>query len=463
MRKLLTFLLLVLIFGKISTVLALANNNIFGLHLTQTSDLDSAAKIINSSGGDWGWATTVIRTDQLDPQTWQNYFDNCRKLHIIPIIRLATIMENGYWKVPSYADIDDLATFLNSLNWPTTQQHIILFNEINHASEWGGRIDAKAFADLAVYATQKFKSLNPNFYILSGPLDLAAATKLPDTESAADIYREIYLYKPEYFNLIDALASHSYPNHGFIGTPNDTGQHSIHGYAWELNFLKSLGINKTYPVFITETGWPHREGESNNNIYYTADTSAKFLIEALKIWSDDSRIQAVTPFIYNYSSSPFDHFSWLDPSEKLYPAYQQVVNFSKTQNRPSQTTSYQVVSNHLPFLIFTDYEYVGQITLKNTGQSVWGETQFCLNPQTTTNVNLDAICTNSSFVYPNQTETFSYKIKIINNSDYQGKTFISWDNLTQFEISPLDGSGTIFSPKTSLKDKIVQFFQSWFI
>ncbi|HQI13479.1 MAG TPA: hypothetical protein PLU48_02775, partial [Candidatus Woesebacteria bacterium] len=64
--------------------------NSFGLHLTQPSDIDSAAKIINSNGGDWGYATIVIRTDQLDVNTWQGFFNQCRKLHIIPIIRLAT-------------------------------------------------------------------------------------------------------------------------------------------------------------------------------------------------------------------------------------------------------------------------------------------------------------------------------------------------------------------------------------
>lgn len=454
--------LLLVFFLNYRPILA-SGGNIFGLHLTQTSDINSAAPIINSGGGDWGWATAVIRTDQLNPQTWQEYFDNCRKYHIIPIIRLATIEENGSWKIPDNSDIDNLVNFLNSLNWPTTEQHVILFNEINHPSEWGGKIDPKGFADLAVYAAQKLKSLNPDFFILSDPLDLAAPQNLPQTESAANIYHEIFLYKPQYFDLIDGLASHSYPNHGYIGTPNDTGQHSIRGYLWELAYLKSLGVSKTYPVFITETGWPHREGESNDNYFYTIDTSAKFLISAIKIWSADSRILAVTPFIYNYPHSPFDHFSWVTADEKLYPAYQQVINLPKTQNHPAQITDYQAVNNHLPFIIFTGTDYVGQITLKNTGQSIWGETKFCLNPQTTPNVTLDAICTSDNYVYPGQTEIFNYKIRINNNPDYQGKTFISWENLTQFEITPLNSSGTIFSPKTSLKDKIIQFFQSWFI
>ena len=440
-----------------------SDRNIFGLHLTQPSDLEIAKNVINSSGGDWGWATTVIRLDQLDHNTWQDYFDNCRKYHIIPIIRLATLSENGHWKKPEISDIDTFASFLNSLNWPTEQQHVILFNEPNHASEWGGSVDAKSFADISIYAAKKFKTVNPDFFILNGALDLAAPDHLPDIEAAATFYREIYLYQPEYFTLFDGLASHSYPNHGYVGTPVDTGQHSIHGYLWELSYLRSLGVSQTYPVFITETGWPHREGETKNNQFYLVNTSAQFLNEALDIWSQDPQVVAVTPFIFNYPHAPFDHFSWLDVNERIYPQYQQVIDQPKKKNTVTQISKYEVVENKLPFLLFTGHEYLGKITLKNAGQSIWGETQFCLTPQTTVNVTLDAICTNNQFVYPGQSEEFSYKIIIKDISDYKDKTFISWQDLPQMEITPFAGSGTIFSPKLTLKQRAVQFFQDLFI
>ena len=72
------FCLLILFFLNINPILA-SERNLFGLHLTQTADLISAKEIINSSGGDWGYVTIVIRTDQLDKNTWQDFFDNCRK------------------------------------------------------------------------------------------------------------------------------------------------------------------------------------------------------------------------------------------------------------------------------------------------------------------------------------------------------------------------------------------------
>ncbi|MDD3003133.1 MAG: hypothetical protein PHS06_04685, partial [Candidatus Shapirobacteria bacterium] len=329
------FFIFLLIFSLFFNSLILASDNTFGLHLSQTEDIHSAAKIINSQNGDWGWATIVIQTNNLDKNTWQNFFDNCRKDHIIPIIRIATIGEGENWKIPDYSDIDHIVSFLNSLNWPTQEQHVVLFNEINHGSEWGGGINIKDFVDKSSYAAKKFKEANPNFFVLSCGLDLVAPKDPPKHESAENVYKEIISLNPNYFNNIDGVASHSYPNNGFVGTPNDTGQHSILGYQWELDLLKQLGVNKDLPVFITETGWPHREGIENQNNFYTAKTTANFLIQAItNVWSLDSRIKAVTPFIYNYSQEPFDHFSWLDENNNLYSEYQQLVDLPKKQNEP---------------------------------------------------------------------------------------------------------------------------------
>jgi len=323
MQNALRLLFLITVYCLLFTDYVFAESkNIFGLHLTQPSDITSAAAIINSSGGDWGWVTIVIRLDQLDRPTWQDFFDHCRRLHLIPVIRLATrIRSDGSWDRPQLSDIDSLANFLHSLNWPIQIRYILPFNETNHGSEWGGEADVKNFADTIIYTYQKFKSFDQNYFILSSPLDLAAPEKPPLFKSAPNVYREIYLYRPEFFQSFDGLASHSYPNHGFVGTPTDTGQHSIRGYSWELDYLKNLGINRSLPVFITETGWPHREGQSPDNRFYTAQTSADFFSEALKIWQQDPRITAVTPFIYNYSQPPFDHFSWLDPNQSLYSSF----------------------------------------------------------------------------------------------------------------------------------------------
>lgn len=455
--KKILFIIFLLSFWLIFNKSILASQNIFGLHLTQTSDINSAKEIINSNGGQWGWVTIVIPLNHLDRQTWQDFFDNCRKYHIIPILRLATYGDGDNWKKPEFSDIDTLANFLNSLNWPTKQQYIILFNETNHGQEWGGQVDVKSFVDISIYTSKKFKELNQNFFILSGALDLAAPDKNDEYKSAQSFYQEIWNYNPKYFDHIDGLSSHSYPNHGFVGTPNDTGQHSILGYQWEKNFIKKLGVNKDLPVFITETGWPHQEGINKKNNFYTTKTTSNFFIKSLEIWSKDPSVKAVTPFIYNYPNEPFDHFSWLDSNQNLYSEYQKVVDLPKNKNQPEQITKYELYKTQIPFLIFANTEYTGQISLKNTGQSIWGETQFCIKPNENNNIEITELCTNNNdYILPNQIKIFSFKFKIKNQS--RQKVYFSWENLPEIEITSFSEEAVIYHPKFNLINKIRSFF-----
>jgi len=458
------FIIIIFVFS-IKGILA-SDQNIFGLHLTQTSDIYDASKIINSSGGDWGWATIVIRMDQMDRNTWQDFFDNCRKYHIVPILRIATIQDQGNWAKPKKEMIDQIAAFLNSLNWPTKTQYIILFNEVNHAQEWGGGLNPQEYADIAIYASQVFKEKNKNFFILSAALDLASPDKSPEFLSAATFYKQILNLNKNFFDYIDGIASHSYPNHGFIGKPTDTGQHSVHGYSWELDYLKNLGISKTFPVFITETGWPHREGESKNNKFFTSQTTSDFLLVALSNWRKDNRVKAVTPFIYNYPYEPFDNFSWLDVNANLYPQYQKLIDLKKDKNTPQQIFSFQFISIDLPLLIFPNKEYRAELILKNNGQSIWGEQKKCLLPQTTEFLKTSPICLGANKkILPGGSETiqFSFKIDQPNKQLLPQNHILSWENIPKYEITSFNPAANIYHPKTGITEKFSYLFNKYLI
>ena len=55
-------------------------NNKTGIHLAIPSyeDLEKAARLVNSSGGDWGYVTLVIEQHDRDFQKWQDIFDRMR-------------------------------------------------------------------------------------------------------------------------------------------------------------------------------------------------------------------------------------------------------------------------------------------------------------------------------------------------------------------------------------------------
>lgn len=410
--------------------------NIFGLHLSQTSDIEQAAPIINSSDGDWGYATVVIRGDLLNHQMWQDFFDKCRILHITPIVRLATILENDHWKKPEFSDIDAMTSFLNSLNWPQQKQIISLFNEPNHGSEWGGGVDVKNFVDISSYAAKKLKSLSTNYYILTTGLDLAAPAKLPEFESASNFYQQILAYKPDYFDNIDALANHYYPNN------------NSRNYVWELNLLKKLGVKKTFPVFITETGFNNKK------------IAPQLLINNFNNWSRDPRIVAVTPFIFNYPYPPFDQFSWLDVAGNLNRGYQKLVDLPKTKNTVTQLNSYKVNFTHLPFIIFPNTVYHTSIELQNTGQAIWGETQFCLKANSSPNIILSDICVDpNKKTHPNQIQNLQFNFQITATSS---ASFISWETLPHYDLSLLSPNSTIYRPKTGIWNLVKQWLGGLF-
>src|SRR5581483_2883827 len=80
-------------------------NNKIGIHILFPSELSNAAKLVNSNGGQWGYVLIPVQSGDKDLQKWQKFMDDCKTLHLIPIIRLAT--EGDYfnttvWRKPDY-------------------------------------------------------------------------------------------------------------------------------------------------------------------------------------------------------------------------------------------------------------------------------------------------------------------------------------------------------------------------
>ena len=96
-------------------------NNKIGVHILFASEINKAAELVNSNGGDWGYVVIPIQSGDRDLEKWQKFMNDARKLHVIPIIRLATegdYFNTSVWRKPSEEDVLDFANFLNSLEWP---------------------------------------------------------------------------------------------------------------------------------------------------------------------------------------------------------------------------------------------------------------------------------------------------------------------------------------------------------
>ncbi len=293
-------------------------NNKVGIHILQPAEIDLAAKLVNSHGGDWGYVTIPIQPTDRNLKKWTNFMVKAKKLHLIPILRITTIPLGGTWSQGQDTDLVDFANFLNELPWPTLNRYVIIFNEVNRAQEWGGQVDPQAYAQILKNAYLIFKQRSPNFFILPAGLDNA----LPNSStslSSRDYLKQMQEAIPDIWNYIDGWTSHAYPNPGFRASPYKTGWQSITSYRSELAFIK-----KSLPVFITETGWDQTKIK-NPYFYYR---------KAWQIWLRDSRVKAVTPFLLQGGSGQYASFSFLTSDDQPTPAWQATYNLPKVKGEP---------------------------------------------------------------------------------------------------------------------------------
>ena len=149
-------------------------NNKFGIHIFNETDLENASTLVNSTNGDWGYVTFVIAQNQRDHERWQKAFDQMRRLHLIPIIRIATKPKGDIWEKPKEEEINNWIAFLNSLNWVTQNRYVIIGNEPNHAKEWGGTINASEYGKYLETFAKKLKEASSDFFVLPGGFDASA-------------------------------------------------------------------------------------------------------------------------------------------------------------------------------------------------------------------------------------------------------------------------------------------------
>jgi len=320
-------------FGSVYQVFAIENplgvsNNKFGVHILFPEELGEASDLVNSSSGDWGYVTIPIQSRDKDLLKWQKFMDTAKELHIVPIIRLATensYFDNKVWRKPNHADVLDFANFLNSLDWPTKNRYVIIFNEPNRFDEWEGIVDPKEYSLILEYAVTVFKSRNQDFFIISAGLDNAADGNPKYFMNQYDFMIEMNKSVHGIFNQVDGLASHSYPNPAFSQPPYVNTSKSIASFKYERELVRKIS-SKNLPIFITETGWS-RENLEDEKI-------ASYFEEAFEsVWNDED-IAAVTPFLLRAGMGDFVKFSLIDKDGSKSLRYKALQNIPKEKGNP---------------------------------------------------------------------------------------------------------------------------------
>ncbi len=292
-----------------------------GIHILNIEELPKASELISvdHSQDTWTYVTIPFTLQDIGKtKEWQTFFDTAKEKRIIPLVRLATEFKDDAWQVPTKKQIVEQIEALSHLQWPTDKRTIIVYNEVNHAKEWGGSINPAEYVDVFSFAANWAHTENANFVVLPAAMDLAAPNGRVTME-AFTYLDKMYAADATVFTLADAWNSHSYPNPGFSAAPTRTGKNSLRGFEYELAYLKEK-TNTDFKVYITETGW-----EATNSLSKWFDSYYTYAVE--HIWSHP-QVVAVTPFILQGAPGPFAGFSFLDQSgqpTKQYLSYKKAL------------------------------------------------------------------------------------------------------------------------------------------
>lgn len=414
-------------------------NNKFGIHIiTPSPDESSPAATLVNTNGDWGYITVVIEQKDKKTDKWQEFFNDLRRRHLIPIVRIATEPVGNYWKIPNLDDADSWADFLNSLNWPTKNRYVVIYNEPNHGQEWGQSVDAKFYAQILDKTISALKSRSEDFFVLNAGLDASAPHQPPNFEEEVSFMQKMNAAVPGIFEKLDGWVSHSYPNPGFIGSPDAQGRGTVRTWSWELQQLRNLGVSKNLPVFITEAGWKHAEGLNYDSRLPQADRLSDYYKNAFENAWADSRIVAVTPFLLSYQELPFDHFSFKKLNGEYYPFYNTIQNLPKVSGKPVQTLTAQLLKGEVYSSIVAGQNYNISLTFKNTGQSIWND-QAKLKPiQGGQELGIQPVeVAIGENVEPGQEYTFTINLKAPDKGTFNIKLNL-FEGERQFESKPVE-------------------------
>jgi hypothetical protein len=234
----------------------------------------------------------VIRSDDLRPESWQQFFDLVADEGLIPIVRLATHKDppNDWWAAPvpdpngsSYVgEAERFRRFFDAINWRAETVLVTVANEPNRPDEWGGAPDPAAYARFLRDVTDALGRVSAvKVLVLNGALDAYAPSQSFGSTFAIDSERYMegmVAEVPDVFARLDGWASHAYPLGPFGEHPGrqqfkiddvrpgaqprrqpPTGivNRGVNGYEWELWKLGQLGLERDLPVYVTETGWRH--------------------------------------------------------------------------------------------------------------------------------------------------------------------------------------------------------------
>ncbi len=193
--------------------------------------------------------------------SWQQYVQACYDRDLIPVIRIATTMENGIWQKPVADSPGNYATFANTVKnivaafpkregWPL---YIEVLNEPNNNYEWSGAANPVEYGQCLVQVAAALHSLaDPRIKVVNAGLSPGGSY-----DNLAYI-QQMCVNVPGFLTSFDAWATHPYPDRppefNFHNGLAPVWSYPIDSYVAELNVLANYGCTGIQ-VIATEGGY----------------------------------------------------------------------------------------------------------------------------------------------------------------------------------------------------------------
>lgn len=335
-------------------------NNKFGIHLISPTDeeiRDACRTLANASGGAGGKLTLTLVKDDIDLDTLQRYHNIAREENCIFIHPIKNTFGDPYWNELDDSTISFFENLFEDLKPSSKHLFVILGNENNRGDESGGECNPESYARFARKAAERLKARIPNIEIGLTGLDPYAPSG-GFYCSRDEFIRRMFGEDPTLVQeLIDFQAVHEYPDADMTGALRSHWQS-------ERNLMRSLGVTKELPVFITEISWRRHRG-------LTDFGAAQRLASALSRLNSEDSVWAITPFVYKFCGHPFDQFSFVTcDGNQPYEVFNALADFPKVEGEPehihlgrSQTALAQEVIENT--------DYIFELELTNQGTDIW--------------------------------------------------------------------------------------------
>src|SRR3954452_14671105 len=175
--------------------------------------------------GPGGYVVEVIRSNDLLPESWQQFFDLADQAGLVPIVRLATYkdLQHNWWVAPvpnpggrTYqGEAERFRRFFDAIDWRSDTVLVTVANEPNRPDEWGGAPDPASYARFLRDVTEALRRVSSvKVLVLNGALDAYAPSQTFGSTYAVDSERfmeGMAAEVPDVFARLDGWASHAYP------------------------------------------------------------------------------------------------------------------------------------------------------------------------------------------------------------------------------------------------------------